>query len=246
MDQQNTHIGILAGNSRVYLDNNGMVAIEAQLNAFDAALRLTRQSLDSGNLLPKLSVAFDHLGIFRLQFLTENLSNAQKRRPRLSHLHPLIQQVFLPIAEKYQIDLSDIRAIHEDSARQHLVHILATQDIPERLTRRMLTGAASRPNGDTHNETPTQKLTCAAITKEYFERAASDHQDPQAVLEVFFENSPWSRSLAYVRGLQLSHLLGVPAAIRLNLVNEVGEVSRGEKIIAQFTSAPKKPLSSRS
>lgn len=71
MDQQNTHIGILAGNSRVYLDNNGMVAIEAQLNAFDAALRLARQSLDSGNLLPKLSVAFDHLGIFRLQFLTE-------------------------------------------------------------------------------------------------------------------------------------------------------------------------------
>lgn len=81
MDQQNTHIGILAGNSRVYLDNNGMVAIEAQLNAFDAALRLARQSLDSGNLLPKLSVAFDHLGIFRLQFLTENLSNAQKTPP---------------------------------------------------------------------------------------------------------------------------------------------------------------------
>lgn len=137
MTQQESDISILAGNFRVSRDQHGKILIDKQLNAFDAALRLARQCLNNGHALPKLSVAFDHHGIFRLQFLAENLSNTQKRRPRLSHLHPSIQQIFLPITEKYQIALSDIHAIHEDSARQHLAHTLATEAIPERLARRM-------------------------------------------------------------------------------------------------------------
>lgn len=101
MDQQVADVSVLAGNSRVHLDENLSIVIEAQLKAFDAALRFARQ--------------------------------------RLSHLAPSIQQVFLPIAEKHGISLSDIRAIHEDSARQHLVHTLAAGDIPQMLKRRMVT-----------------------------------------------------------------------------------------------------------
>jgi len=229
MDQQNTDISVLAGNSRVYLNNDAVIVVQAQLHAFDAALRFSRQCLDNGRALPRLSVAFDHFGIFRLQFLDQNLSNAQKRRPRLSHLHPSIRHIFQPVADRYRIALSDIRAIHEDSARQHLAHTLATADIPERLTRRMLTAAPALGVHADHGE-KAQKLTCAAITKEYFARAAGDHRQPNTLLEVFFEDSAWSDGLSYVRGLQLSHLLGVPAAIRLNLVNEAGEVRQGEQM----------------
>lgn len=226
MDQPHSDISILAGNSRVDINDNGDIIVQAQLHAFDAALRFTRHRLDNGMPRPALSVAFDHRGIFRLQFLDENLSNAQKRRPRLSQLHPSIRRIFQPVAEKYRIALSDIQAIHEDSARQHLSHTLAHEDIPERLTRRMLTEPPATNAGE-HQEASGRKLTCAAITKEYFERAAGDN----TLLEVFFEDSDWSDSLAYVRGLQLSHLLGMPAAIRLNLVNDAGEVRQGELIV---------------
>jgi hypothetical protein len=235
MHQHNSDISILAGNSRVDRNDDGDIIVQAQLHAFDAALRFTRQCLDNGMPQPGLSVAFDHRGIFRLQFLDENLSNAQKRRPRLSQLHPSIRRIFQPVADKYRIALSDIHAIHEDSARQHLIHTLAREDIPERLTRRMLTDP-SPTNAGEHQEVPGRKLTCAAITKEYFERAAGDN----TLLEVFFEDSDWSDCLAYVRGIQLSHLLGVPAAIRLNLVNDAGEVSQGDRITPRCSSGQAK------
>lgn len=226
----------MAGNSRVCRDENNDITVEAQLNAFEAGLRLAKQYLDNNGQLPRLSVAFDHHGIFRLQFLSDNLTNSQKRRPRLSHLHYSIQQIFLPIAEKYQIPLSEINAIHEDSARQHLVHLLKTGDIDEMFTRRMLFDSPTENTSattDVHNKAPKQKLTCAAITKEYFERAAGEYQSKEAVLDVFYEDSSWSRSLAYARGLQLSHLLGVETDIRLNLVNMAGEVRQGELITAR-------------
>ena len=239
MDQRVAGVSVFAGNSRVYLDENSDIVVEAQLKAFDAALRFARQRLDDHGELPRLSVAFDHRGIFRLQFLAEGLSHGQKRHPRLSHLAPSIQQVFLPIAEKHRIALGEIRAIHEDSARQHLVHILATGDIPQMLKRRMVTDTAAdekSPSPDAHHDAPAQKLTCSAITKEYFESAAGQHREHGTVLEVFFEDSAWSRSLAYVRGLQLSHLLGVRADIRLNLVDQAGAVSKGELIPSRPTS----------
>jgi hypothetical protein len=241
LDQQLADVSVLAGNSRAYLDKHSNIVVEAQLKAFEAALRFARQRLDDDGRLPRLSVAFDHHGIFRLQFLAEGLSHGQKRHPRLSHLAPSIQQVFLPLAEKYRIPLSEIRAIHEDSARQHLVHTLAAGDIPEMLKRRMVTDSPADKKSPLHatcGDAPTQKLTCAAITKEYFDRAAGEHREQGTLLEVFFEDSAWSRSLAYVRGLQLSHLLGVQADIRLNLVDETGVVSRGELIPSRPTSLP--------
>ncbi|MDC9604100.1 hypothetical protein [Xenorhabdus griffiniae] len=230
---QETNISILAGNSRVYLDQKDKIVVEAQLKAFEAALLLAKKIQDKCGQLPRISIAFDHRGIFRLQFLTDNLSNSQKRNPRLSQLHASIVNVFLPVAEKYQIPLSEIRVIHEDSARQHLVHILASEEIPEKLKQRMVSKSTSdsKPSmSDVSYEEPTEKLTCAAITKEYFEKAAGGNTD--TLLEVFFEDCVWSRALAYVRGLQLSHMLGVSSAIRLNLVSETGDVSQGDITIA--------------
>jgi hypothetical protein len=80
MGQQVKDISVLAANSRVYLGDNSDIVVEPQLKAFDAALQFARQRLDNGDQLPRLSVAFDHHGIFRLQFLVKNLSHGQKGR----------------------------------------------------------------------------------------------------------------------------------------------------------------------
>lgn len=106
------------------------------------------------------------------------------------------------------------------------MHVLSTESHPEAILRRMIAQGAS-------DEMPresgcTGKLTCAVITKEYFQKAACSGAGASHLLEVFFEDSPWSRDLAYVRGLQLSHLLGVETAIRRNLVGPEGNVTRGQ------------------
>lgn len=229
MDVEFSHVSILAGNSRVLIDDDGEIVVEPQLNAFASALKFARRCYSTQGITPKISVAFDHHGIFRKQFLIANLTNSQKRRPRFSHLHVDIQQVFSALANQYHIPLNEIYAIHEDSARQHLVHLLEKEDIPQPVVNRMR-AAGSTPQA--------AKLTCAAITHEYFSRSVGDNPLPGTLLEVFFEDSPWSGSLAYVRGLQLSHLLGFTAGIRLNLVDAQGEVQQGDIITARPQPQP--------
>ncbi len=75
MNQRETNVSILAGNSRVYLNEDSKIVIEAQLKAFEVALIFAKRSQDECGQLPRISVAFDHHGIFRLQFLIENLSD---------------------------------------------------------------------------------------------------------------------------------------------------------------------------
>jgi hypothetical protein len=126
-----------------------------------------------------------------------------------------------------------ILVIHEDSARTHAEHLLSTQPIPAEVRHRMVTAAAERSTCGISN---SSKLTCAAITSEYFCKAVEVEASPsatQALLEVFFEASPWSEVLAYVRGLQLTHALGMRFDIRLNLVTSTGAVRRGEIVHAE-------------
>ena len=124
MFQPKGRVSILAGNSRVYFNESNEVTVDCQLMAFDAALSCAKKIQESEGYLPRISVAFDHLGIFRLQFLAEGLTNSQKRNPRLNNLHYSIQELYETVSEKHQIALCEISVIHEDSARQHLVHIL--------------------------------------------------------------------------------------------------------------------------
>lgn len=210
MDQKNFGIIILAGNSCVYRNNNGEIVAHAQLHAFGAALKFARQCIDNGRPQPRICVELNHGGIYRLQFLDEDLSYTQKRRPHLNHLHPSIQRIFQPVAEKYQIPLSDIHVIHEDSKRQYIAcrH--------PRKAHSQLTDSYTYYESSVKNKTST-----CTTNKVYFERAAH----PYMRLEAFFQGSDWSGSLNYVRKLQLCYSLGAPTAIRLNLVNEVGEVN---------------------
>lgn len=230
---QPSQISILAGNSRLDIGGDGLIKIEAQLQAFRAALVYANQLRHQIGKLPPVSIAFDHKGIFRRQFLRDGLSNSQKRNPRLCHLRPEIINVFGPLADGLNIPHDHILIIHEDSARTHAEHLLSTQPIPAEVRHRMVTATTERSACGISN---SSKLTCAAITSEYFCKAVDAEGSPsatQALLEVFFEASPWSEVLAYVRGLQLTHALGMRFDIRLNLVTPAGAVRRGEVVHAE-------------
>lgn len=225
-------ISILAGNSRLDIDATGLIKIEAQLQAFRAALIHADEIRRQTGALPPLSIAFDHKGVFRRQFLRDGLSNSQKRNPRLCHLRSEIIDVFAPLAEERDIPIEHILAIHEDSARTHAEHMLNTVPMPADVRHRMVVAATERP---TCGASGNSKITCAAITSEYFCKAVDAGRSSSAtppLLEVFFEASPWSEVLAYVRGLQLTHALGMPFGIRLNLVTPEGTLKKGKVVYA--------------
>lgn len=225
-------VSILAGNSRLDVGMDGSIKIQAQMQAFKAGLLHADKIRRDTGRLPALSVAFDHKGIFRRQFLRAGLSNSQKRNPSLCHLRPEIVEVFEPAASDLGIPLEHILAIHEDSARTHAEHLLSTMPMPAEVRHRMAVGASEAP---VCGVAGGGKITCAAITSEYFCKAmdAGDASTSgQAVLEAFFEASPWSEVLVYVRGLQLTHALGMQFGIRLNLVSPDGSVHRGELVRA--------------
>jgi hypothetical protein len=219
------HVSILAGNSRLDVTPDGSIKIEAQMQAFKAALVHADAIRRHTGALPPVSIAFDHKGVFRRQFLRAGLSNSQQRNPRLCHLRTEIINTFAPAADALHIPLEHILVIHEDSARTHAEHVLDTAAIPAELRHRM----AAQTEGATCATPGSTRITCAAITSEYFCKAVDAVAAPaQTVLEVFFEPSPWSEVLAYVRGLQLTHALGMAFGIRLNLVTPEGSVRQGE------------------
>jgi len=220
---------ILAGNSRLDLKEDGSVAVQPQLRAFEAGLALAGDCLAETGELPMLSVAFDHRGVFRRQFLIPGLTNSQKRHPRLSQLRPEVVAVFEDSARRLGIPLEQILAIHEDSARTQIDHLLNTADLSWEIRTRMMAVGESNDTMPVCSVATKNRprVTCAAITSAYFRKASSIALDEDVLLEVFFEDTPWSRVLAYVRGLQLTHSLGIAASIRLNLVDGEGTVHRG-------------------
>lgn len=233
-------VSILAGNSRLDIGDDGALKIEAQHQAFRAGLIRADDIRRASGRLPPISIAFDHKGVFRRQFLRDGLSNSRKRNPRLSDLRGEIVDSFGPPARELGIPLEHILVIHEDSARTHAEHVLSSMPIPAEVRHRMVVASTEHP---ACGAAGGAKITCAAITSEYFCKAADAGHSPSptaAVLEVFFEAAPWSEVLAYVRGLQLTHAMGMRFGIRLNLVTPAGMVRRGEAVHAE----PQAPLSS--
>jgi hypothetical protein len=225
-----THI--LAGNSRVELVGGSECRVDAQLHAFDAALIRADEFRALTGELPVLSIAFDHPGVFRKQFLREGLTNSRKRHPRLSDLRPEITDIFAGVAMANGISLDDILVIHEDSARTQIEYLITTTPPTQAVLRRLIVQADSNGGYDNGDDRP--KITCAALTSEYFRRAARpDTHAGEAgtaavrVLEVFFENDPWSEPKAYVRGLQISQALGADFTVRLKLVGADDTVHAG-------------------
>jgi hypothetical protein len=223
-----THI--MAGNSRVELVAGSRCRVDAQILAFDAALSRAAECRELTGELPSLSIAFDHPGIFRKQFVSAGLTNSRKRHPSLSDLRPEISEVYAGSAASKNISLADILVIHEDSARTQIEHLISTAPPAMPLLRRLV---VSDDVGAEYGDGDRPKISCAALTSEYFRRAAQPdvhaaESGPAArVLEVYFEDDSWSRPLAYVRGLQIARALGADYTVRLNLVDVDSTVHAG-------------------
>lgn len=212
-------VSILAGNSRVSLDHHkNEIIVQPQIAAFRAALIRAKKISQATQRLPSISIAFDHRGVFRKQFLIDGLTHSQQRKPRLSQLRPEIRIAFESVATELDISLSTISVIHEDSARTHANHIIQNSHVHKTLIRFMHTQQDSEE--DAHS-IDSCRVTCAAVTSEYF--ASSVAKDTR-ILEVFFENDAWSRVDVYIRGAVLMEELGSPVEIQLRLVNKAGHV----------------------
>jgi hypothetical protein len=230
------HVAILAGNSRVAMDVHGHIVVEPQLQAFRAAISLAVQCNDAG--VPcRVSLALDHKGIFRKQFLKDGLSNSAKRNPRLSQLKSEIVEVFAPIMVGTGVPLESVFIIHEDSARTHASHLVQSGECPSHLTRWMTVkpqnedededaGAGSCGIGTgncSYGTRDVDRVTCAAVTAEYYAKALSADHHAQR-LEVFIENDPWSSIGVFVRGAALLNAMGSTVPLHLNLVQKDGRV----------------------
>jgi hypothetical protein len=224
-------ICILAGNSRLEITEESTVRVEAQIIAFDAGLARADEIRIERGSLPRISIAFDHQGIFRRQFLRAGLTNSQQRNPRLSQLRPEVIDIFARTTEKWNVPMDAIFAVHEDSARTRIDHLVATTHLTPSLLRRLV--VQSSPDKKSTNQQAVNddrpRVSCAAVTSEYFRRAVPNSAPSEHILEVFFEDSPWSQVLAYVRGLQVAQALGAEYGIQLNLVDPDGTVHRGER-----------------
>jgi len=226
-------ICILAGNSRLEITKESKVHVDAQIAAFDAGLARANEVRTLTGSLPPISIAFDHQGIFRRQFLSAGLSNSQQRHPRLSQLRPEIIDIFASAAKKWNVPMDAILAIHEDSARTRIDHFLAMTPPPPSVLKRLVVQSNSdgKSTNDQAGGNDRPRVSCAAVTSEYFRRAVLGTVPFEYALEVFFEDSPWSRVLAYVRGLQVARALGAEYSIQLNLVDLDGTVHHGERAI---------------
>lgn len=232
-----TKIAILAGNSRVSVDEvTGKISIEPQLFAFKAALISAIEIFHQTGIMPCISVAFDHTGVFRKQFLKDGLTNSQKRNPNLSQLKDELTDVFEPIAEIVGVPINYIKVIHEDSARSHAKHLIEKNNLPKSIVRWMKADPLEN-NGDDSlsdcsltsckNNGNGPQITCAAITSEYY---ISSTPQNSKFLKVFIENTLWSKPDVYVRGVMLANALGHAIDVQINLVNSKGIVFPSRKL----------------
>ncbi len=235
---RNLEISILAGNSRVNRDEEtGLITVQPQIAAFKAALLRAIEIKNLTQVLPTISIALDHRGTFRKQFLLDGLTNSQKRHPKLAQLRAEIVAVFQPIADELGIPLTAISIIHEDSARTHASHVIQTGNLPTGLMR-LMKADQSQADDDLDDDHASEadtcgvgsrdvdRVTCAAVTSEYF---LSSLNKDASVLEVFFENDIWSQPNVYTRGAVVMKELGSTVDVRLRIVDKSGVVLGAKK-----------------
>jgi len=232
-------VAIIAGNSRVDLQpKSELLSVEPQIFAFRAGLALSQQYSQAG-IQSVVSLAMDHKGVFRKSFLCEGLSNSAKRNPRLSQLHPEVARVFTQETGSHGPSAQSIRIMAEDSARTHALHVVNSGLCPSYLKRWMTVPSDSPPKstpagtcgalGKTcgnGSSSPSERVTCAAVTAEYYAKALKLANAD--TLEVCIQNDPWTKLSVFIRGAALLRAMGSQATIRLHCALPSGEVWTGK------------------
>lgn len=228
---------VLAGYARVSTQDDGKIAVEAQLRAFRAALQFAHEYfLSTGDQL-SLSLGFDHRGSFRKQFVAKDASNRQRRNPTLRDLHPQIVQTFGRIAEEFGIDISTIAVLPQDSARTRITQALLGSGRSVRELRGLIAfpadhtdiGKACEHVDETEGDSLAPKATCAALVLEDYKLAVKGRtaSEDQSRLEVFLEECTWNPTDLFVKAIQYGTKIGMDLAVRLHLVSKSGKVSSG-------------------
>lgn len=198
---------IIAGNPRLYTDEHGVVRLQPQVAAFRAGLRRAAELLAGGTAV-RVSVAMDHRGHFDDRFLQPGLGYAARRRPRLCHLRPEVRGVYLPFLLESGLTADQVWVLAEGTARLRGAHV--AQTAPEGLRRQILTVPEPSAASDIEDLDAAPRVRCTGVAFAYYERASVGCVH----LDVYWEDTPWSRLRVVQAGAVLANELGLSCTIR--------------------------------
>lgn len=209
---------ILAGNPLVDI-RDGELYIESQIAAFEDAMQYIQANRADIN---RVYIGFDHLGIFGDRFVNPilSLSGHQRNSPRVSMLLPEITEAYKPIAEKYGVNLAEIRIITEAQCRMTMLQFahenIVAHDPMYNFSNTQCgdTGGCKIDSDIDSNEPNPEKLrvTCKGIFAEFMRRCAKGGSDVLG----FFEYDQRRLTLdTALSGVQLAKTrLGVESNIK--------------------------------
>lgn len=213
-------ISILAGNPKVELID-GQVKIDPQIAAFEEAMKVVANCRER---IAKIGIAFDHIGLFRSQFVdpTQNLSNKKLRHLRLSYLKPEIREIYQVTAEKYGVQLNEISVISEDVCRARVVNKLAGKINPDVFVERNVGcngDACALPETD---EKSDFKVNCRGITAAIIDSLAKDADE----VKTFWVFDPLRVKPAIItQGTELARIVfGTTAQVEQNVIWPNGRI----------------------
>lgn len=185
---------ILAGNPLVDI-RGGTLYIDPQLRAFEDAMKYVKSNRSD---VGRIYIGFDHLGIFRENFVNPKLelSGRQLKKPNLSMLLPEITSVYRPITEQYGVELADIRVMTEEQCRMTMLQLaerepeIGSNNLMFNYSRRSCQDVggceiSSSDIGAANMDDAPEKLrvTCKGILAEFMRRCGKNGADVQAFIE---------------------------------------------------------------
>lgn len=189
----NKSCSILLGNPLVNFEGDTLVH-----KPQDQALRygLEFATKKGGNI--SLNLLFDHIGRFD-PFLKKGLSRKDKKRIRVSTLHPDILSYYAPILKEYGFDPSTVRVITEAQCRLAILN-LSRLETPQQanIIRRCL-GECGRSKPNTSSINP--RVNCSAIVAATIQRLAQNaseiicfwEEEERVPIETIIEGTHYAR-----------------------------------------------------
>jgi hypothetical protein len=151
----------------------GRVKVDAQLEAFEEAMKVIA---DSRGRISKIGIAFDHIGLFREQFVdpTLGLKNRRLKYLKLSDLKPEIREAYENTATKYGVTLKEISVISEDICRAKVVNKLGMNIDRDVFVERNIQCNGESCNLPETTEKSDFKVNCRGITAAIIDSLAKD------------------------------------------------------------------------
>lgn len=154
----------------------GKLKVDAQIMAFEEAMKVVAECRTK---IAKIGIAFDHMGLFRKQFVDNTLGLTRKRLKhlKLSDLKPEIREAYESIAAKYGVALNEISVISEDICRARVVNKLGSQINRNAFVERNLECSGETCNLPEESERSDFKVNCRGIAAAIIDSLAKDSNE---------------------------------------------------------------------